>query len=76
MRWLLSPKPTDCHIPSEHARAVYMRVLGEPWLLDVERVILTSLTSAFKEMGLVEGFAIRHSIAVALVVLQGVATEL
>jgi hypothetical protein len=83
VRWLLSPTPVEYHIPSEHARAVYMRVLGEPWLLDVERVVLTSLTLAFKEVdcggtgsserGLIEGFAIRYSIAVALAALQQIA---
>ena len=69
MRWLLSPKPTEFHIPNEHARAVYMRALGEPWLLNVERAVLTSLTLAFGQMGLFEGFDIRYSIAVALAAL-------
>ena len=75
-RWLLSPKPNEYRIPDEHARAVYMRVLVEPWLLNVERAVITSLTLAFNEADLCDGFAIRYSIAVALVALQQIASEL
>jgi urease accessory protein UreF len=67
-------------IPSEHATGVCMRVLGESWLLDLERVALTHVASAgeeavpsgtrLPEKGLSEVFAIRYSIAVALAALQ------
>ena len=83
--WLLWPRPVGYRIPSEHATGVYMRVLGEPWLLDLEREALTHVSSTCEETvrggigrsetGLSEVFAIRYSIAASLAVLQCVATE-
>lgn len=82
--WLLWPRPVSHRIPSEHATGVYMRVVGEPWLLDLEREALTHVSSACEEAvrsvigpsetGLSGVFAIRFSIAASLAALQCVAT--
>ena len=78
--WLLWPRPVRYRIPSEYATGVYMRVLGEPLLLDLEREALTYLSSACEEAahsgfgpsetGLSGVFAIRYSIATSLAALQ------
>lgn len=75
---VLRRRPAGYRIPSEHATAVYMRVLGEPWLLDLEREAIAHVSSALEETvhngpsetTLSEVFAIRYSIAAALAALQ------
>lgn len=78
MWWVLLRRPAGYRIPSEHATAVYMRVLGEPWLLDLESEAIAHVSSAREETvhngpsetGLSEVFAIRYSIAAALAALE------
>jgi hypothetical protein len=80
MWWLVWPRPAGYRIPSEHATGVYMRVLGDPWLLGLEREALTHVSSAREEAvhsgiepserGLSEVFTIRYSIAATLAALQ------
>jgi len=78
--WLLWPRPVGYRIPNEHATGVYMRVLVEPWLLDLETVALTRLASVRDEAvhsgvgppetNWSEVFAIRYSIEAALAALK------
>jgi len=80
MWWLLWPQRARHRIPSEHATGVCMRVLGESWLLDLEKVALTHVAPAgeetvpggirIPEKGLSEVFAIRYGIAATLAALQ------
>ena len=77
VHWLIWPRPAGYRIPNEHATLVYMRVLGEPWLSDLERVALASAREEVvhggtgrSEKGLFGAFAIRYSIAVTLAALE------